>query len=322
MGKNNNINDTEIVSLLKNLINEENSGDTCVDKYGYNTIATANQIVQFQTWIWDVIEKGKTITNKSENPKPGQEKYNSMLCSSACTKRQAIDGHLGKEGSKSKIAWKSYGQKYKTAFLGEWCSEKKWANIWLNGVEVPVLSTSHVKSFQNYIFQTIEKFKIEAGKKYNTMLCSVKPCTYTAAVDGNWGDLTIKLWEKYGENYKLVNPKWDDKDVSYDPKKPLDVVTPKEVSVSNGCYYDKNTEAWVDVTWLDWELKAFLSKNGGNVKPLKTFTEKTNQGITVSIPYKTETGNSKLSYFYMKSKSTGVVSDFYISSDGYYRKYR
>ena len=321
MGKNNNINDTEIVSLLKNLINEENSGDTCVDKYGYNTIATANQIVQFQTWIWDVIEKNKTITNKSENPKPGQEKYNSMLCSSACTKRQAIDGHLGKEGSKSKIAWKSYGQKYKTAFLGEWCSEKNWANIWLNGVEVPVLSTSHVKSFQNYIFQTIEKFKIEAGKKYNTMLCRVKPCTYTAAVDGNWGDLTIKLWEKYGENYKLVNPKWDDKDVSYDPKKPLDVVTPKEVSVSNGCYYDKNTEAWVDVTWLDWELKAFISKNGGNVKPLKTFTEKTNQGVPVSIPYKTEIGNSKLSYFYMKSKSTGVVSDFYITYDGYYRKY-
>ena len=321
MGKNNNINDTKIVSLLKNLINEENSGDTCIDKYGYNTIATANQIVQFQTWIWDVIEKNKTITNKSENPKPGQEKYNSMLCSSACTKRQAIDGHLGKEGSKSKIAWKSYGQKYKTAFLGEWCSEKNWANIWLNGVEVPVLSTNHVKSFQNYIFQTIEKFKIEAGKTYNTMLCSVKPCTYTAAVDGNWGDLTIKLWEKYGENYKLVNPKWNDKNVSYDPKKPLDVVTPKEVSVSNGCYYDKNTDAWVDVTWLDWELKAFLSKNGGNVKPLKTFTERTNQGVEVSIPYKTEIGNSKLSYFYMKSKSTGVVSDFYISYDGYYRKY-
>ena len=321
MSKNNNINDTEIVSLLKNLINEENSGDTCVDKYGYNTIATANQIVQFQTWIWDVIEKNKTITNKSENPKPGQEKYNSMLCDSACTKRQAIDGHLGKEGSKSKIAWKTYGQKYKTAFLGEWCSEKNWANIWLNGVEVPVLSTSHVKSFQNYIFQTIEKFKIEAGKKYNTMLCSVKPCTYTAAVDGNWGDLTIKLWEKYGENYKLVNPKWDDKEVSYDPKKPLDVVTPKELTVSNGCYYDKNSEAWVDVTWLDWELKAFISKNDGNVKPLKNFNQKTNQGVTVSIPYKTETGNSKLSYFYMKSKSTGVVSDFYITYDGYYRKY-
>ena len=34
-------------SLLKNLINEVKSGDPCKDEYYYETIATANQIVQF-----------------------------------------------------------------------------------------------------------------------------------------------------------------------------------------------------------------------------------------------------------------------------------
>jgi hypothetical protein len=321
MGKDKNISEKVIVSLLKSLITEESSGDTCKDKLGYNTIATANQIVQFQTWIWDEVEKNKKVTNKSENPKPGQEKYNSMLCSSPCTKRQAIDGHLGKEGSKTRIAWKNNGQKYKTTFNGTWCTEKKWATIWLNGVEAPVLSVNNVKSFQNYIFQTIEKFKIEAGKKYNSMLCRVKPCLYSEAVDGNWGDASSAAWETYGEKYKLSNPKWDDKDVTYDPKKPLDAVNPTELTVSNGCYYDKNSESWVDVSWLDWELKAFTSKSTGTIKPLNNFNQNTNQGITVSIPYKTEFGNSNVSYFYMKSKTTGVVSDFYITPDGYYRKY-
>ena len=49
MGKEINISEAVIVSLLKSLITEESSGDTCKDKLGYNTIATANQIVQFQT---------------------------------------------------------------------------------------------------------------------------------------------------------------------------------------------------------------------------------------------------------------------------------
>ena len=321
MGKEINISEAVIVSLLKSLITEESSGDTCKDKLGYNTIATANQIVQFQTWVWDEIEKNKTITNKSENPKPGEEKYNSMLCTSPCTKRQAIDGNLGKEGSKSRIAWKTYGQKYKTTFNGTWCTEKKWATIWLNGVEAPVLSSNNVKSFQNYIFQTIEKFKIESGKKYNSMLCRIKPCLYSEAVDGFWGPSSSDAWEKYGEKYKLVNPKWDDKDINYNPKKPLDKVNPLELTVSNGCYYDNNSESWVDVSWLDWELKSFNSKSTNTIKPLKNFNQNTSQGITVSIPYKTEFGNSNVSYFYMKSKSTGLVSDFYITSDGFYRKY-
>ena len=69
MGKDKNISEKVIVSLLKSLITEESTGDTCKDKLGYNTIATTNQIVQFQTWIWDEVEKNKKVTNKSENPK-------------------------------------------------------------------------------------------------------------------------------------------------------------------------------------------------------------------------------------------------------------
>jgi hypothetical protein len=315
------LSEKKVISLLKNLINEVKTGDACKDEYYYETIATANQIVQFQKWVWDNKEKNLKATNASSAKNEDEKTYNSMLCSSPCTKRQAIDGNLGTVGSKTRLAWDKYRAEYTKKYLGTWCTEKKWANIWLNGVEIPALSVGHVKSFQNYIFQTVEKFKIEAGKKYNSMLCSVKPCTYAQAVDGYWGDSTSSAWESYGEKYKLVNPKWDDKDVTYDGKTSIDKVKVDEVTISNGCYYDKNSESWVDVKWLDWDLLAFTSKSAKSTKPLTNFNQNTNQGITASIPYKTEFGSSNVSYYYMKSKSTGAVSDFYITPDGYYRMY-
>lgn len=310
----------KISSLLKE---DVNSGfdDPCYAKYNFP--ALQNQIGKFQKWIWDYKDSARKVVVNSD--KEEYRTYKTSLCSSVCTKRQAIDGIWSTITSG---LWNTYGTTYRKLFAGTWCEYDKNMAIWFNGIEVPVVSQVQIKGFQRFVWQEMEKLPVDPVKTQKSVLCpkGYNVCTFSQAVDGYAGDSFYNAWKLYGEKYKLKNPKWDDKDVTYEPNKPIDKVDPKKVYVDNtGLYFDENQQAFVDALWLDWELGAYLTSSGeGN--PLNSnsnFRYKLhnlggNTGIYVSIPYKTEFGSSKVLFYYMKRKSNNVHSDYVITVDGRY----
>jgi hypothetical protein len=309
---------------ISSLIKEDvNSGfdDPCYAKYNFP--ALQNQIGKFQKWIWDYKDSSRKVVVNSD--KEDYRTYKTSLCSSVCTKRQAIDGIWSTITSG---LWKTYGTTYRKLFAGTWCEHDKNMAIWFNGIEVPVVSQIQIKGFQRFVWQEMEKLPVDPVKTQKSVLCpkGYNVCTFSQAVDGSAGDSFYNAWKLYGEKYKLKNPKWDDKDVTYEPNKPIDKVDPKKVYVDNtGLYFDENQQAFVDALWLDWELGAYLTSSGeGN--PLNSnsnFRYKLhnlggNTGIYVSIPYKTEFGSSKVLFYYMKRKGNNVHSDYVITVDGRY----
>jgi len=309
----------KISSLIKEDVNS-GFNDPCYAKYNFP--ALQNQIGKFQKWIWENKDTSRKVVNNSD--KEDYRTYKTSLCSSVCTKRQAIDGIWSTITSG---LWKTYGTTYRKLFAGIWCEHDKNMAIWFNGIEVPVVSQTQIKGFQRFVWQEMEKLPVDPVKTQKSVLCpkGYNVCTFSQAVDGSAGDSFYNAWKLYGEKYKLKNPKWDDKDVTYEPNKPIDKVDPKKVYVDNtGLYFDENQQAYVDPLWLDWELGAYLTTSGeGN--PLNSnsnFRYKLhnlggNVGMYVSIPYKTEFGSSKVLFYYMKRKNGGY-SDYVITVDGRY----
>ena len=65
------LSEKKVISLLKNLINEVKSGDPCKDEYYYETIATANQIVQYSRTL---LNRHRSNVSDDRNAMPIQDR--------------------------------------------------------------------------------------------------------------------------------------------------------------------------------------------------------------------------------------------------------
>ena len=166
---------------------------------------TMNQIMQFQDYIWSVIEKDIPQTNPKEKIRE-KKLYNSMLCKvKPCTIKQAVDGLWG---GNTISAWNKYKERYKK-HNPDWDKDRVDYQHRVLGQEIPI-TTKQIKNFQRWYFEEIEKSKeTKPGTKlYSTKLCGNVPCKKEDAIDGIWGDTTKNLWETNKTKYVTANPNW------------------------------------------------------------------------------------------------------------------
>ena len=164
-----------------------------------------NQIMQFQDYIWSVIEKDIPQTNPKEKIRE-KKLYNSMLCKvKPCTIKQAVDGLWG---GNTISAWNKYKERYKK-HNPDWNKDRVDYQHRVRGQEIPI-TTKQIKNFQRWYFEEIEKSKeTKPGTKlYSTKLCGNVPCKKEDAIDGIWGDTTKNLWETNKTKYVTANPNW------------------------------------------------------------------------------------------------------------------
>jgi len=99
---------------------------------------------------------------------------------------------------------KVYNRKY------FWClkDKKNWYFVKTLDQSKPD-SKQKIQNFQKWYLEFIEKKTIKnENELITTSLCS-KPCKYSQAVDGVFGDNVKKLWSKYSSVYKVYNPKFN-----------------------------------------------------------------------------------------------------------------
>jgi hypothetical protein len=182
---------------------------------GQQIPTTMNQIMQFQDYVWSVIEKDMPATNPNEKDR-SKKLYNSSLCSvKPCNKKEAVDGLWG---DSTISAWAKYKDRYKK-YNPDWDKDRVDYKHKVLGQEIPT-TTTQIKNFQKWYFEEVEKPKETAPntKVYFTKLCVDKqkypetggkfPCSKTQAIDGNWGDNTKLLWDTNKTKYQTANPNW------------------------------------------------------------------------------------------------------------------
>ena len=198
---------SENKKIIKNLLIEAPTTDP---PNGQQIPITMNQIMQFQKYIWSTIEKDipKVANTCRSKDKKTDCAYNSMICPTTkkpCWKEDAVDGFWGGNTIK---AWENYGKKYKTANPNWWIDDAKTGQE-LSGQEIPVTITQ-TKNFQKWYLEQVEKAKPDVNGLYTTKLCT-KPCKYSQAVDGIFGNVgsnTRKLWDTNKDAYMNANPNW------------------------------------------------------------------------------------------------------------------
>jgi hypothetical protein len=163
---------------------------------------TMNQIMQFQTYVWDVAEKSIPYLNPKEtNVKKKQKK--SILCGwEYCTKNTAVDGHWGGNTIK---AWDRHKVNYMKS-NPDWDKDRVDFAYKVSGQEIPT-TTKQIKNFQRWYFEEKEKPKKGSNGLYTTKLCG-KPCSKEIAIDGSWGGNTKTLWTNNKDQYQKSNPNW------------------------------------------------------------------------------------------------------------------
>jgi hypothetical protein len=189
----------------KKSLNENKVNPKILLNEGQEIPYTMNQIMQFQDYIWSVIEKDIPVTNPKETDK-SKKLHNSMLCKvKPCNKKKAVDGFWG---GNTTIAWNKYKDRYKK-YNPDWDKDRVDYQHRVLGQEIPT-TTKQIKNFQRWYFEEVEKSKeTNPGTKvYFTKLCGNVPCKKEDAIDGDWGDNTIKLWNTYKGKYTTSNPNW------------------------------------------------------------------------------------------------------------------
>lgn len=168
---------------------------------------TMNQNMQFQTWIWKNVDKLGDPEKADKN-----KKYNTKLCSQPCTPyNRKIQGKIypgaidGIFGGNTKTLWNTYKTAYKKA-NPTWNADDIKTREKVIGKTIPTTSVE-ISNFQKWFLEHKENAKKDSNGLYTTKLCD-KPCTYTKAVDGLWGDKTKALWTAYENDYKKLNNLW------------------------------------------------------------------------------------------------------------------
>lgn len=181
------------------------------------TIAGANEIWQFQSWIWNKVE-GK---GDPENANPDYL-FTSMLCTTPNSKcyvygvRKRVPGTNydawyppaaidGMWGPKLLELWDKYWKRYTKENPG-WRVPKPEVNAKLLGQEIPT-TLLQAKNFQQWYLEEIEKSVPNKYGLYTTKLCS-SPCNFNTAVSGTFNKQTQDLWLEYREAYMAVNKLW------------------------------------------------------------------------------------------------------------------
>jgi hypothetical protein len=204
--------------LVKKILNEINLGYSKPNKKlllenkcekppnGQTALSTMNQIMQFQEYVWDTIEKDLPKIKGSCNGDGKDCSYDSILCSvKPCKRKNAVDGLYG---GGTKTAWSKYGAQYKQKNSCWWVHDGE-TGAKLIGQEIPT-TMKQTKNFQRWYWTQFEKLPDNDNQKKNSELCA-KPCTYTEAVDGIFGlsgSRTSNLWQAWGKNYQNANPEW------------------------------------------------------------------------------------------------------------------
>jgi len=291
----------------KNLLTENEDPIT-----GQKIPVTMNQILQFQKYIWNTIEKDlKKVPNTCRSKdKKTDCAYNSIICPKTkkpCWKKDAIDGLWG--GSTT-LAWNTYKEKYKK-YNPEWWIDDALTQTELTGQQIPVTVTQ-TKNFQKWYLEQIEKAKPNQSGLYTTKLCA-KPCKYSVAVDGilgKPGSRTRSLWDTYSENYKKSNVNWY-VDVDFDEKIKLSTEKVKKIAQTfvftvdnpsgyNGTSPITNVSSWLFKNPQLFKLQAsdvrgFYNNYGWDVNPkvFPTPREYTESDFSLFIPDEVELRNVK-----------------------------
>jgi hypothetical protein len=174
---------------------------------GQEIPTTMNQIMQFQEWVWRNVDKLGNPNNADKN-----KTYTTKLCSQPCTPYNrringkiysgAIDGIYG--GNTLKL-WNTYKETYKKS-NPKWDEDDVATSAKVTGISSPQTMVA-IKNFQKWYLEQKEKAVKNSKNLYTTKLC-ITPCTYSTAVDGNWGDNTKAVWKTYGSEYQKANTKW------------------------------------------------------------------------------------------------------------------
>ena len=221
--------------IKKRFLNEGRCEDA-----GYFIPVGMAEIMRFQHWVFEVLEKdAKIVGSKKWSDGASYNTYNSILCSSPCIYKEAVDGAFGSSPTaKTYSAWQKYGETYKKTFP-DWCIPQNKFTYMATGVDRPLQGMTQIKNFQKWFLEHYEK-NLDPTKT-PTVLCGNKTCCKEGvgcAIDGSWGagteaawkhtiqPITIKTWDpitqKYvqkgltdwwygkpaGDAYTKLNPNW------------------------------------------------------------------------------------------------------------------
>jgi hypothetical protein len=238
------------------------------------TIAGANEIWQFQSWIWNKVE-GK---GDPENANPDYL-FTSMLCTTPNSKcyvygvRKRVPGTNydawyppaaidGMWGPKLLELWDKYWKRYTKENPG-WRVPKPEVNAKLLGQEIPT-TLLQAKNFQQWYLEEIEKSVPNKYGLYTTKLCS-SPCNLNTAVSGTFNKQTQDLWLEYREAYMAVNKLWMvEKKWTAAEQKVVDMansITNEDIAMLNLPNFYEDPSGWDGITpmpavrtdlWGDW----------------------------------------------------------------------
>jgi hypothetical protein len=297
------------------------------------TISDANEIWQFQSWVWNKVE-GKGDPDKSD-PKV---LYSSTLCNTSDGKcyvygvRKRVPGTSydawyppaaidGMWGPKLLELWNKYWKRY-TKENPNWRIKKPEINAKLLGQEIPT-TLLQAKNFQQWYLEEIEKSQPNKYGLYTTKLCS-SPCTLNKAVSGEFNSQTQDLWLKYRSSYMGANKLWMvEKPWTASEQKVIDAansISDEDIAMLNLPNFYEDPSGWDGVSampslrtdlWGDWNGELWVQDGnaqswGGN----KTGWDKDN----TIFPYPRKYTKEEIDMFLESSfVKRGSASEYYYS---------